>query len=132
MCLNSENRNSANPECLYFATRKTDPASSTRSSRKGLKDNNSRLLSIVYKFCYLYIAPSAIRALNPLLIELKKLFLLSRACPYPRWFCTELLQPHSRTSALLIRQLSQPISFHSRIKMLPATCTPNHYVHCLW
>ena len=34
-------------------------------------------------FCYLYIAPSAIRALNPLLIELKKLFLLSRGLPLP-------------------------------------------------
>ena len=31
--------------------RKTDPASSARSSRKGLKDNNNRLLGIVNKFC---------------------------------------------------------------------------------
>ena len=31
--------------------RKTDPASSAMSSRKGLKDNNNRLLGIVNKFC---------------------------------------------------------------------------------
>ena len=31
--------------------RKTDPASSARSSRKGLKDNNNRLMGIVNKFC---------------------------------------------------------------------------------
>ena len=30
---------------------KTDPASSTRSNKKGLKDNNNRLLGIVNKFC---------------------------------------------------------------------------------
>ena len=30
---------------------KTDPASSARSNRKGLKDNNNRLLGSVYKFC---------------------------------------------------------------------------------
>ena len=31
--------------------RKTDPASSARSSRKGLKDNNNRLLGIVNNLC---------------------------------------------------------------------------------
>ena len=31
--------------------RKTVPANSARSSRKGLKDNNNWLLAIVYKFC---------------------------------------------------------------------------------
>ena len=31
--------------------RKTDPASSARSNRKGLKDNYNRLLVIVNKFC---------------------------------------------------------------------------------
>ena len=31
--------------------KKTDPASSTRSDKKGLKDNNNRLLGIVNKFC---------------------------------------------------------------------------------
>ena len=31
--------------------RETDPASSARSSRMGLKDNNNRLLGIVNKFC---------------------------------------------------------------------------------
>ena len=30
---------------------KTDPASSTRSNKKGLNDNNNRLLGIVNKFC---------------------------------------------------------------------------------
>ena len=30
---------------------KTDPASSTRSNMKGLKDNKNRLLGIVNKFC---------------------------------------------------------------------------------
>ena len=30
---------------------KNDPASSARSHRKGLKDNNNRLLGIVNKFC---------------------------------------------------------------------------------
>ena len=30
---------------------KTDPASSTRSNTKGLKDNSNRLLGIVNKFC---------------------------------------------------------------------------------
>ena len=30
---------------------KTDPASSSRSNKKGLKDNNNRLLGIVNKFC---------------------------------------------------------------------------------
>ena len=31
--------------------KKTDPASKTRSDKKGLKDNNNRLLGIVKKFC---------------------------------------------------------------------------------
>ena len=31
--------------------KKTDPVSSARSSRKGLKDNNNRLLGIINKFC---------------------------------------------------------------------------------
>ena len=31
--------------------RKTDPASSARSSRKGLQDNKNRLLGIISKFC---------------------------------------------------------------------------------
>ena len=31
--------------------KKTDPASSARSDKKGLKDNNNRLLGIVYKIC---------------------------------------------------------------------------------
>ena len=31
--------------------KKTDPASSARSDKKGLKDNNNRLLGIVNKFC---------------------------------------------------------------------------------
>ena len=30
---------------------KTDPASSARSNKKGLKDNTNRLLGIVNKFC---------------------------------------------------------------------------------
>ena len=30
---------------------KTDPASSTRSNKKGLNDNNNRLLGIVNNFC---------------------------------------------------------------------------------
>ena len=30
---------------------KTDPASSTRSNKKGLNDNNNRLLGIINKFC---------------------------------------------------------------------------------
>ena len=30
---------------------KTDPASSSRSNKKGLNDNSNRLLSIVNKFC---------------------------------------------------------------------------------
>ena len=30
---------------------KIDPASSTRSDKKGLNDNNNRLLGIVNKFC---------------------------------------------------------------------------------
>ena len=30
---------------------KTDPASSTRSNKKGLNDNNNRLLGIVNKLC---------------------------------------------------------------------------------
>ena len=30
---------------------KTDPASSSRSNKKGLNDNNNRLLGIVNKFC---------------------------------------------------------------------------------
>ena len=33
---------------------KTDPASSARSSRKGLKDNINRWLGIVSKFCILF------------------------------------------------------------------------------
>ena len=32
--------------------KKTDPASSSRSDKKGLKDNNNRLLGIVNKFCF--------------------------------------------------------------------------------
>ena len=35
---------------LFLVSFLTDPASSTRNSRKGLKDNNTRLLSIVNKF----------------------------------------------------------------------------------
>ena len=31
--------------------RKTDPASTARSSRMGLQDNNNRLLGIINKFC---------------------------------------------------------------------------------
>ena len=31
--------------------RKTDPASSARSNKKGLKDNKNRLLAIFNKFC---------------------------------------------------------------------------------
>ena len=31
--------------------KKTDPAISTRSDKKGLNDNNSRLLGIINKFC---------------------------------------------------------------------------------
>ena len=31
--------------------KKTDPASSARSDKKGLMDNNNRLLGIVNKFC---------------------------------------------------------------------------------
>ena len=31
--------------------KKTDPANSARSDKKGLKDNNNRLLGIVNKFC---------------------------------------------------------------------------------
>ena len=31
--------------------RKTNPASSARSNRKGLRDNSNRLLGIVNKFC---------------------------------------------------------------------------------
>ena len=31
--------------------KKTDPSSSSRSDKKGLKDNNNRLLGIVNKFC---------------------------------------------------------------------------------
>ena len=31
--------------------KKTDAASSTRSGKRGLNDNNSRLLGIVNKFC---------------------------------------------------------------------------------
>ena len=37
-----------NPEGSW---EKTDPASSTRSNKKGLNDNDSRLLGIVNKFC---------------------------------------------------------------------------------
>ena len=36
------------------------PASSARSSRKGLKDNNNRLLGIVNKFCIPFGAESKI------------------------------------------------------------------------
>ena len=36
---------------VFGLERKTDPASSARSSRKGLKDNKNRLLGIVNKFC---------------------------------------------------------------------------------
>ena len=31
--------------------KETDPASSTRSDKRGLNDNNSRILGIVNKFC---------------------------------------------------------------------------------
>ena len=31
--------------------KKTDPASSTKSDKRGLNDNNNRLLGIVNKFC---------------------------------------------------------------------------------
>ena len=31
--------------------KKTDPASSARNNKKGLKDKNNRLLGIVNKFC---------------------------------------------------------------------------------
>ena len=31
--------------------KKTDPASSSRSDKRGLNDNNNRLLGIVNKFC---------------------------------------------------------------------------------
>ena len=31
--------------------KKSDPASSSRSNKKGLNDNNNRLLGIVNKFC---------------------------------------------------------------------------------
>ena len=31
--------------------KKTDPASSARSDKKGLEDNNNRLLGIINKFC---------------------------------------------------------------------------------
>ena len=37
-----------NPEGSW---EKTDPASSTKSNKKGLNDNHSRLLGIVNKFC---------------------------------------------------------------------------------
>ena len=32
--------------------KKTDPASSARSDKKGLKDNNNRLVGIVNEFCF--------------------------------------------------------------------------------
>ena len=35
--------------------KKTDPASSARSDKKGLKDHNSRLLGIVNKFCIPFV-----------------------------------------------------------------------------
>ena len=38
-----------NPEASW---EKTDPASSTRSIKKGLNDNSNRLLGIVNKFCF--------------------------------------------------------------------------------
>ena len=34
--------------------KKTDPASSAKSDRKGLKDNNNRSLGILDKFCILF------------------------------------------------------------------------------
>ena len=37
-----------NPEGSW---ERTDPASSTRSNKKGLNDNNNRLLGILNKFC---------------------------------------------------------------------------------
>ena len=42
--------------CAHFGRvlgreRKTDPASSARSNRKGLRDNKNQLLGIVNKFC---------------------------------------------------------------------------------
>ena len=36
---------------ISFVGKQTDPASSTRSNKKGLNDNNNRLLGIVSKFC---------------------------------------------------------------------------------
>ena len=39
---------------------KTDPASSTRSNKKGLNDNSNRLLGIVNKFCIPFGAKSKI------------------------------------------------------------------------
>ena len=41
----------AQPGRVSGFERKTDPASSAKSSRKGLKDNSNRLLGIVNKFC---------------------------------------------------------------------------------
>ena len=38
--------------CAQSGREKTDPASSTRSNKKGLNDNNNRLLGIVNKFCF--------------------------------------------------------------------------------
>ena len=35
--------------------KKTDPASSSRSGKKGLKDNNNRLLGIVKSFVFLLV-----------------------------------------------------------------------------
>ena len=39
---------------------KTDPASSARSNKKGLKDNNKRVLGIVNKFCIPFSTKSRI------------------------------------------------------------------------
>ena len=41
-----------NPEGSW---EKTDPASSTRSNKEGLNDNDSRLLGIVNKFCIPFV-----------------------------------------------------------------------------
>ena len=40
--------------------KKTDPASSARSDKKGLKDNNNRLLGIFNKFCVCFGTKSKI------------------------------------------------------------------------
>ena len=41
----------AQPGRVSGLEKKTDPASSARSDKKGLKDNKNRLLGIVNKFC---------------------------------------------------------------------------------